>query len=49
MTPDDVQALLSIMDKVLFLLQVLCISSTFLGGVSLLQLIIHTKNQKHIF
>ena len=49
MTADDVQALLSVLDKVLFLLQVLCISSTFLGGVAFLQLIIHTKNQKHMF
>ena len=49
MTSDQALAVIALLDKLVFLLQVLCISSTFLGGVSLLQLIIHTKNQKHIF
>lgn len=49
MTSEQAMAVIALLDKLLFLAQVLCISSTFLGGVSLLQLIIHTKNQKHLF
>ena len=49
MTPDQVLVLLSSLDKIIFLLQALCHFLGFLAGVALMQLILHSKNQRNLF
>lgn len=36
-------------EQIIFLLQTLCLASCFLCGFVSMQLIIHAKNQKHMF
>lgn len=48
MTPEQIEILLSQLDKIIFLLQTIAIAVCFNWGIHLMQLIIHSKNQKNI-
>jgi len=49
MTSDDVQMLFVLLERIVFLLQTLALTTSCLCGFVAVQLIIHTKNQKHLF
>lgn len=48
MNADDFKLLFDALNKVIFLLQTLCISTSCMCGVAFMQMIIHTKNQKNL-
>ena len=48
MNADDLKLLFDALNKVIFLLQTLCISTSYMCGVDFMQMIIHTKNQKNL-
>ena len=49
MTPDQISSLFSILERIVFLLQALFVSTCFLCGFVSMKFIIHAKNQKNLF
>ena len=49
MTAEQFNQLMQRFDQVIFLLQVVIHASCFLCGFVSMQMIIHSKNQKHLF
>lgn len=48
MTPEEITSLFSYLEKIIFLLQTVAISTSACFSLLLVQLIIHSKNQKNL-
>jgi hypothetical protein len=49
MQPDQIEHLFQLLEQIVYLLQAVFLACSCIGGFAMMQMIIHTKNQKHMF